>query len=395
MNIHTTTPHRAGGPLAGLTVVEMAGLGPAPFTGMLLADLGATVVRIDRPAGPPSDHPLDTLLRNDGIVDRGRQSIALNLKDPRATEVVLRLVAQADVLIEGYRPGVMEKLGLGPQPCLARNPRLVYGRMTGWGQDGPLAPSAGHDINYIALSGALHGIGPRERPAVPLNLIGDYGGGGMLLMVGVLAALQHAARHGVGQVVDAAMTDGSALLLAAQHGFMAKGHWHDRRESNFLDGAAHFYGTYTCADGKHVAVGAIEPAFYRQLLTLAGLDDPAFDDQWNAGAWPHLRQQLERVFRQRSRDEWAALFEGSDACVTPVLSLQEAATHPHNRARATFVGTPQGVQPAPAPRFDRTPTALPAAAPEIGSATLPWLAQLGYAADDIQALRAARVAFAP
>lgn len=382
------------GPLSGITVVEMAGLGPAPFACMILADLGATVIRIDRPVGPASDTPIDDLLRNDSIVDRGRQSVALNLKDPRATEVVLRLVASSDVLIEGFRPGVMEKLGLGPQVCLRRNPKLIFGRMTGWGQTGPLAQTAGHDINYIALSGALHGIGPKERPAVPLNLIGDYGGGGMLLTVGVLAALQHATLKGSGQVVDAAMTDGTALLLAAQYGFLAKGVWQDKRESNFLDGAAHFYGIYDCADGKHVAVGAIEPQFYQTFLNLMAIEDPLFEDQWEVSKWPVLRQKLEAIFMQRTRDEWTSVFEGTDACVTPVLSLVEAAEHPHIRSRQTLSKTRLGIQPSPAPRFGVTQSEMPLHAPVIGSATLHWLAQAGFQEHEIQSLLAEHVAHA-
>src|SRR5690606_20235462 len=268
-------------PLYHLTVIELAGIGPGPFACMLLADLGATVIRIDRLPGPPSRGGLEDLLRNDSIVDRGRRSVAVNMKDPRGVEAVLKLVERADILVEGFRPGVAEKLGLGPQQCHARNPRLVYGRMTGWGQTGPLAQAAGHDINYISLSGALHAMGAADRPpAPPLNLLGDYGGGGMLLVVGVLAALAEAQRSGRGQVVDAAMTDGAALLMAAQYGLMAKGLWQDRRESNFLDGAAHFYGTYECADGRFVSIGAIEPQFYRQLLALCGIDDPGFQKQW-------------------------------------------------------------------------------------------------------------------
>ncbi|MDZ4173126.1 MAG: CaiB/BaiF CoA-transferase family protein [Hydrogenophaga sp.] len=382
------------GPLSGITIVEIAGIGPAPFACMILADLGATVIRIDRPVGPASDTPMEDLLRNDSIVDRGRQSVALNLKDPRATEVVLRLVAKADILIEGFRPGVMEKLGLGPQVCLRRNPKLIFGRMTGWGQYGPLAQTAGHDINYIALSGALHGIGPKERPAVPLNLIGDYGGGGMLLTVGVLAALQHATRKGVGQVVDAAMTDGAALLLAAQYGFLAKGVWQDQRESNFLDGAAHFYGIYDCADGKHVAVGAIEPQFYQKFLKLMEIDDPSFQDQWDVSKWPDLRQKLEAIFLQRTRDEWTSVFEGTDACVTPVLSLVEAAEHPHTRSRQTLSRTELGIQPSPAPRFGVTLAEMPPHAPVIGSATLHWLEQAGLHEHEIQDLLAEQVAHA-
>lgn len=384
------------GPLAHLTVIELAGIGPGPFACMVLADLGATVIRVDRLPGPPSRGGLEDLMRNDSIVDRGRQSIAVNTKDPRGVEAVLRLVASADVLIEGFRPGVAEKLGLGPEACRARNTRLVYGRMTGWGQSGPLAQTAGHDLNYIALSGALHAMGPADRPpAPPLNLVGDYGGGGMLLVVGVLAALAEAQRSGQGQVVDAAMTDGAALLMSAQYGLMAKGFWQDRRESNFLDGAAHFYGTYECADGRYVSVGAIEPQFYRQLLERCGIEDPAFQRQWAAGEWPALRQKLETLFRTRTRDAWCALLEGTDVCFAPVLSMAEAPAHPHNAARGTFVrGEDGAVQPAPAPRFDRTPAQLPTRAPVVGADTRALLARAGYACADIEALCAAGVVHA-
>lgn len=382
------------GPLSTLTVIELAGIGPGPFACMLLADLGATVIRIDRPPATAPAGGLEDLLRNDSIVDRGRHSVSLNLKDPRAVDTVLRLVEKADILIEGYRPGVVEKLGLGPAACHRCNPRLVYGRMTGWGQHGPLSQAAGHDINYIALTGALHAIGSGERPTPPLNLVGDYGGGGMLLALGVLAALHHAQSTGEGQVVDAAMTDGSALLMAAQYGFMAKGFWSDRRESNFLDGAAHFYGTYACADGQHIAVGAIEPPFYRQLLQLCGIEDPHFQQQWDQAQWPALRQKLEAVFRQRPRAEWCALLEGTDACVAPVLSLTEAVDHPHNQARQTLVKTEGVVQPAPAPRFDKTPPQLPPPAPAIGSATRAWLAQAGLLPTMIDAMVADGAAYA-
>ncbi|NIM43830.1 MAG: CoA transferase [Hydrogenophaga sp.] len=383
------------GPLSHLTVIELAGIGPGPFACMLLADLGATVIRVDRLPGPPSRGGLEDLMRNDGIVDRGRRSIAVNMKDPRGVEAVLKLVKGADVLIEGFRPGVAEKLGLGPEACHARNPRLVYGRMTGWGQSGPLAQAAGHDLNYIALSGALHAMGPADRPpAPPLNLVGDYGGGGMLLVVGVLAAQAEAQRSGQGQVVDAAMTDGAALLMAAQYGLMAKGFWQDRRESNFLDGAAHFYGTYECADGRFVSIGAIEPQFYQQLLALCGIDDPGFQKQWDSGEWPMLRSQLEALFRTRTRDEWCALLEGTDVCFAPVLSMKEAPHHPHNLARGTFVQADGAVQPAPAPRFDRTPTQLPPRAPAVGAHTRALLAQAGYASDGIDALCAAGVVHA-
>jgi alpha-methylacyl-CoA racemase len=380
------------GPLSHLTVIELAGIGPGPFACMMLADLGATVIRVDRPPAPAARGGVEDLMRNDGVVDRGRRSIAVNMKDPRGVEVVLRLVEQADVLVEGYRPGVTEKLGLGPQACLARNPRLVYGRMTGWGQDGPLARSAGHDINYIAISGALHAMGPSDRPPPPpLNLVGDYGGGGMLLVVGVLAAYAEAQRSGRGQVVDAAMSDGAALLMATQYGLMAKGWWQDRRECNFLDGAAHFYGTYECADGRYVAVGAIEPQFYRELLQRCGVQDPQFERQWEAGEWPALRRKLADLFRTRSRDEWCRLLEGSDACFAPVLSMGEAPQHPHNVARGTFVTDGGVVQPAPAPRFDRTPARLPPPAPPIGAHTAEILARLGHTEADVAALAGAGV----
>jgi len=380
------------GPLSHLTVIELAGIGPGPFACMLLADMGASVIRIDRPP-VASRGGLDDLMRNDSVVDRGRQSLSLNVKHPRGVEAVLRLVEKADILIEGYRPGVAEKLGLGPAQCLARNPRLVYGRMTGWGQTGPLAQAAGHDINYVALSGALHAIGPAGHPLPPLNLVGDYGGGGMLLALGVLAAQAQARHDGAGQVVDAAMTDGAALLMAAQYGLMAKGFWRDARESNFLDGAAHFYGTYECQDGQHVSVGAIEPQFYRQLLERCGIDDPHFATQWEQAEWPALRAKLAKVFRTRTRAQWCELLEGSDACFAPVLSMTEAADHPHNRARGTFA-RPDGVlQPAPAPRFDRTPSALPARAPRTGEHSGALLAAAGYTAGEIAALFDEGVAF--
>jgi alpha-methylacyl-CoA racemase len=363
---------------------------------MVLADMGARVIRIDRaPAAKASvsTEAWQALLDNDGVVDRGRESVALNLKDPRAVEVVLRLVARADVLIEGYRPGVLEKLGLGPSTCLARNPKLVYGRMTGWGQSGPLAQAAGHDINYVALSGALAAIGPRDQPVPPLNLVGDYGGGGMLLVAGVLGALLHARQAGVGQVVDAAMSDGAALLMAAQYGFWAKGLWRLERSSNFIDGGAHFYGVYPCADGRHVAIGAIEPSFYKRLLQLCGVDDPLFERQWEAGLWPVLRERLAAVFLQRTQADWCQLLEGSDACFAPVLDLSEAAAHPHNQARATVVCVDGVWQPAPAPRFDKTPTQVPAKAPLAGAHTPAVLAEAGLDPDAVQVLLSAGVAY--
>lgn len=380
------------GPLSHLTVIELAGIGPGPFACMLLADMGARVIRIDR-APVPSRGGLEDLMRNDSVVDRGRHSLSLNMKDPRAIEAILRLVERADILIEGYRPGVTEKLGLGPTQCHARNPKLVYGRMTGWGQTGPLAHTAGHDINYISLTGALHAIGTAEQPLPPLNLVGDYGGGGMLLAIGVLAAHAQATQTGVGQVVDAAMTDGSALLMAAQYGLMAKGFWKDERERNFLDGASHFYGTYECQDGKHVSVGAIEPQFYRQLLELCGITDAHFQQQWDEREWAALRTKLEGVFRTRTRAQWCELLEGTDACFAPVLSMNEAADHPHNAARGTLVRQDGVLQPAPAPRFDRTPSALPPKAPRTGEHTVETLQEAGYSPAEIDTLVSAGVAF--
>jgi len=345
------------GPLQGIRVVEMVGIGPAPFCGMLLADLGAEVIRVDRPRGRTVAGMDDVKC---DVLARGRRSLAIDLKKPGAAEAVLQLIERADALIEGFRPGVMEQLGLGPDVCLARQPKLVYGRMTGWGQFGPLAKTAGHDINYIALSGALHAIGrPGEAPAVPLNYVGDFGGGAMLLAVGVLAALLEARASGKGQVVDTAMTDGAALLSAMMYGFKAAGMWSNQRGENLLDGGAHFYDVYACADGKYVAVGAIEPQFYAELLSRCGIDDPAFQPQLDARRWPLLKHRLMDVFKTRTRDEWCALLEGTDACFAPVLDWDEAPEHPHNRARETFIRIDGVVQPAPAPRFSRTPTRTP------------------------------------
>ena len=345
------------GPLAGLKVVELAGLGPGPHAAMILADLGADVVRIDRPAGGlqlgPPDAPDPTL--------RGRRRVAADLKDPAGRETVLRLVDRADVLLEGYRPGVTERLGVGPADCHARNPRLIYGRITGWGQQGPLAARAGHDINYISLTGALHAIGRADqRPVPPLNLVGDYGGGSMLLVVGVLAALWEARSSGRGQVVDAAMVDGASLLVQLVWGLRAQGNWSDERDANLLDGHAPFYDTYTCADGRHVAVGALEPQFYEALLAGLGMEPGQLPAQYDRAGWPTLRARFTAAFVSRDRDEWAAAFAGTDACVTPVLTFDEAAGHPHLVARSTIVTDDGGVpQAAPAPRFSRTAPQLP------------------------------------
>ncbi len=384
------------GPLKGVTVIELASIGPGPFAGMMLADMGADVIRVDRIPSPRGGSALEAMLRNDSIVDRGRRSIALDMKDARGIETVLKLVERADALIEGFRPGVTERLGLGPDACRARNPRLVYGRMTGWGQHGPLAQAAGHDLNYIALSGALHAIGPKDRPPPPpLNLVGDYGGGGMLLALGVVAALFEARQSGQGQVVDAAMTDGAALLMAPQYGMMAKGFWRDERESNFLDGAAPFYGNYECADGRYVAIGPLEPQFYRQLLDKCAIDDPQFAQQWERAEWPALKAKLAAMFMTRTRDAWCALLEGSDACFAPVLSMREAPRHAHNVARATFVESDGVAQPAPAPRFARTPSALPPAAAPIGTHSRELLRGLGHADAQIDELLRSGVVFAP
>lgn len=345
------------GPLAGVKVLEFAGIGPGPFCAMVLGDFGADVIRIVRPGTKPDPRDITT---------RNRRAVALDLRAEGAADQALALIAAADCLIEGYRPGVMEKLGLGPEVCLQANPRLVYGRMTGWGQYGPLAHSAGHDINYIAITGALNAIGRSgETPPPPLNLVGDFGGGGMLLAVGLLAALHEVGRSGRGQVVDAAMTDGTALLSAFTYGMKAMGQWSNQRSENLLDGGAHFYDTYACADGKFIAIGAIEPQFYAELRQRCGIDDPLFDGQMDAARWPLLKLRIADVFRTRTRGEWCEILEGTDACFAPVLDWDEAAQHPHNKARRTYV-TPGGVlQPAPAPRFSRTGSDTPRPAEEV------------------------------
>lgn len=364
------------GPLEGLKIVEMVGIGPAPFCGMMLADMGAEVIRIDRPGNASIVAPEDSRF---DVTARNRRSIAVDLKKPGGPETVLALIDKADAVIEGFRPGVMERLGLGPDTCLARNPRLVYGRMTGWGQKGPLAHAAGHDINYIALSGALHAIGrPGEPPVVPLNYIGDFGGGGMLLAFGVLCALLQTGRSGKGQVVDAAMTDGAALLSAMMYGFRADGSMSNQRGENLLDGGAHFYNTYACADGKYVSIGSIEPQFYAKLIELCGIDDPAFHAQRDPHGWPMLKYRLADVFKTKTRDEWCALMEGTDVCFAPVLDWDEAPQHAHNRARETFVQVAGVMQPAPAPRFSRTPAATPAAPSTPGADGVAVLQDWGF-----------------
>jgi alpha-methylacyl-CoA racemase len=361
------------GPLAGLKVVELAAIGPAPHACMVLADLGADVVRVERPAGRG--------IQLSGSVDqlqRGRRSVAADLKSEDGRALVLSLAERADVLVEGLRPGVAERLGVGPDECLARNPKLVYARMTGWGQNGPLADRAGHDINYIGLTGALHAIGRKgERPVPPLNLVGDFGGGSMLLLVGILSALWEAQRSGEGQVVDAAMVDGASLLTQMVWSFRGLGVWKDERGVNLLDGGAPFYDTYTCADGRHVAVGALEPQFYAALLEGLEVEPDGLPHQMDQSGWPKLREAFTERFASRTRDEWAATFAGTDACVSPVLTFAEAAEHPHNRERETHVEIEGVVQPAPAPRFSRTAPPTPSAPPEPGADTEAVLADWG------------------
>ena len=375
------------GPLRGLKVVEFAGLGPAPFCGMLLSDLGATVLRIDRLGAPSAGQAM--FAPEQDILQRGRQVLALDLKSAEGRAAALRLVSEADVLIEGFRPGVMERLGLGPEACLAANPRLVYGRVTGWGQHGPLAQTAGHDLNYLALTGALHAIGRREGgPVPPLNLVADFGGGAMFLAVGVLAALQQARSSGQGQVVDAAMTDGVAVLQAMSLTLHAMGAWTEQRQSNLLDGGAPRYDTYRCVDGEYVAVGAIEPQFYQLLLQGLGLaDDPVMQQPDDRARWPQQRERLTAAFLTRTRDEWVRQFGVSDACVSPVLSMTEAAAHPHNQARGTFV-THRGVlQPAAAPRFSVTPANPPQDCPGTEPQGDASLRSWGWSESDIQTLK--------
>lgn len=348
-------------PLHGLRVLEFAGIGPAPFCTMVLADLGADVLRIARPG--------QTLDKHD-VTGRSRKVVTLDLRSSVGAASALTLVERADILIEGFRPGVMERLGLGPEVCMHRNPRLLYGRMTGWGQHGPLSQAAGHDINYIALTGALHAIGRAGEggPVPPLNYVGDFGGGGMLLAVGLLAGLHSLAATGRGQVIDAAMTDGASLLSAFMYGFKSQGLWSNKRGDNMLDGAAHFYDTYACADGKYVAVGAIEPKFYALLLERCGIHDPQFSRQHDKTAWPELKQKLAAVFLRKSRQEWCELLEGSDACFAPVLDWDEAPLHEHNVARGTFTELDGVVQPAPAPRFSLTQLSSPRPAASVSHA---------------------------
>lgn len=380
-----TEPANAGsGPLQGMRIIEMAGIGPGPFAAMLLADLGAEVIRIDRPGESAS-----RLAPERDPTRRGRRNLSLDLKRAEAVAVLLRLVERADALIEGFRPGVAERLGFGPEICLERNPRLVYGRMTGFGQDGPLAPAAGHDLTYIALAGALHGIGRAgEAPVPPLNLVGDYGGGAMFLIFGVLAALIERGRSGRGQVVDAAMAEGAALLMTPFYGLHAAGLWRDARGENLLDGGAPFYDTYRTKDGRYLAIAALEPKFFAELATLIGLAEAFVATQYDRTHWPALRAQLTAIIAGKTRAEWAALLEGSDACGHGVLTLAEAPHHPHNAARRSFIEINGVTQPAPAPRFSRTPAATPRPPAAPGAESDAILAEAGF---DPATLRAAGV----
>lgn len=360
------------GPLKGIKVVEMAGIGPGPFCAMMLSDMGAEVIRVDRLAHKGSGHKAN-------VLNRGRRSIAIDLKNSQGVDTVKKLIDQADVVIEGFRPGVMERLGLGPEECLERNPRLVFGRMTGWGQHGPLAHAAGHDINYISIGGALGAMGHPDRPpSPPLNLVGDFGGGAMYLLAGVLAALVERASSNKGQVIDAAMTDGTASLLTPFYGMMAMGMWTTQRNDNRLDGGAHYYGSYTCSDGKHISIGSIEPQFYALLLELCGIDDPEFLKQNEKESWASLRQKLEELFATKTQAQWCELLEGTDVCFAPVLNLAEAPQHPHNEARASFVDFEGVTQPAPAPRFSRSQSSIQSAAAIAGEHSEEILKDWGF-----------------
>ena len=370
------------GPLTGIRVVEMAGIGPGPFTAMMLSDLGAEVIRVDRLSHKGTGHRAN-------VLNRGRKSIAVDLKNPRGVETTLRLIEQADVVLEGFRPGVMERLGLGPEKCLSVNPRLIFGRMTGWGQTGPLSQAAGHDINYISIAGALGAMGYADRPpAPPLNLVGDFGGGAMYLLTGILAALVERATSGQGQIIDAAMTDGTASLLSPFFGLMAMNMWTTDRFSNRLDGGAFYYGSYECSDGKYISIGSLEPQFYAELLEKAEITDPEFQEQLDEAAWPAKREKLDQLFKTRTRQQWCDIMEGTDVCFAPVLDLKEAPTHPHNIDRKTFVELEGVVQPAPAPRFSRTQGEIQGPAAMAGEHTREVLSAWNFTDQEIGELQA-------
>ena len=370
------------GPLNGYTVLELAGIGPAPMGGMILADMGAEVIRIDRAGTPPS-------LQMKDVSTRGKKSVALNLKDPQGIETLLRMVENADVIIDPMRPGVCEKLGIGPEVCLERNPKIIFARMTGWGQDGPYAQAAGHDINYISITGALYAMGRKgEKPVAPLNLVGDMGGGGMLLVNGILAALLETANSGKGQVIDAAMVDGAAQLMWMFHSFQALGMWNEKeRESNMLDGGAHYYDTYECADGEYVSIGSIEPQFYALLKEKAGLSEEEFGDQNNAAKWPELKKRLEEIFKTKTQAQWCELMEGTDVCFAPVLNFVDAPRHHANVARNTYIEVDGITQPAPAPRFSRTPSEVRNSGSDAGADTSEVLAAMGFGEQEVALLK--------
>lgn len=373
------------GPLTGIKVIELKGIGPGPYAGMLLADMGAEVIVVERARSA-------TGIGFPASIDancRGKKSIALNLKSPAAVETLLKLIEGADMLIEGYRPGVAEKLGFGPEICHQRNPKLIYGRITGWGQSGPLSHVAGHDINYISLSGALAAIGAKDKPVPPLNLVGDYAAGSLFLVTGMLAALHVATKTGQGDVIDAAITDGTASLMTIAHTSSAMGAWQMERESNMLDGAAHFYRCYETADGKHVSIGSIEPQFYALLMEKAELDPAEFGDQHDPSGWSLKATKLEQVFKSKTRDEWCEIMEGTDVCFAPVLDFKEAPSHPHNKARGTYINLAGVEQPAPAPRFQNSTLEQPSAPSGEGADTEAVLDTLGLSEEDIDKLKLA------
>jgi len=369
------------GPLKGLKIIEMAGIGPGPFCGMVLADLGAEIIRVDRASAIGTGSKKEPS-------NRGKKSIAVDLKAKEGVEVVLKLVETADAIFEGFRPGVMERLGIGPEVCLARNDRIVFGRMTGWGQEGPLANAAGHDINYISLSGALAAIGrPGSPPVPPLNLIGDFGGGGMLLALGLVAALLESKESKKGQVVDAAMTDGSALLMTMIYSMQSSGMWKTTMGSNLLDGGSHFYDTYECKDGKFISIGSIEPQFYALLCQIAELDEKVFSKQMSRDLWPEQKEEIKKIFVKKTRDEWCELMEGTDVCFAPVLDMSEAPEHPHNKERKTFIDLEGVTQPAPAPRFSRTEPEVVSSPSIVGEHTNEVLSSIGLSEEDISTLK--------
>ncbi|WP_062264813.1 CaiB/BaiF CoA transferase family protein [Endozoicomonas arenosclerae] len=371
------------GPLKGIKVLEIAGIGPGPFAGMMLADMGADVIRVERPKGGMfGDNPkLD-------ILNRGKRCIGVDLKTPEGVATVLKLAESCDAMFEGFRPGVVEKLGIGPEQVMALNPGLVYGRMTGWGQDGPLAHASGHDINYISITGALHAIGNRgEKPVVPLNLVGDFGGGGLMLAFGMVCAILEAKISGKGQVVDAAMVDGAAALMASVYGAQQSGFWSEERGTNMLDSGAHFYDTYETSDGKYICVGAFEPQFYAELLNLIGLEEKELPHQMDMGQWPDMKDRFTAVFKTKTRDEWCEILDGTDACFSPVLPMSEAYSHPHNVARGTFVEREGVMQPRPVPRFSRTDSEIQRPAARVGEHTDEILSEAGFSANDIAKLK--------